>query len=83
MEIQVLYFASLKDRVGRGEERVSVPDGTDLQSLAQLLVERHAPLAGALGHVRFAVNREFAAPDTRLRGGDEVALIPPMSGGAA
>lgn len=82
MRIQVLYFASLKDRAGRGDESVDVPDGTDLRALARLLEERHPPLVGALGHIRFAVNQQFVVASTALRDRDEVALIPPVSGGA-
>ena len=82
MRIQVLYFASLKDRAGRGEESLDVPDGTDLRVLARMLEERHPPLAGALGHIRFAVNQQFVAAAAPLCDRDEVALIPPVSGGA-
>lgn len=82
MRIAVLYFASLKDRAGCDREEVDVPEPADVQALARVLEARHPALAGALGHIRFAVNQRFSAPNAALREADEVALIPPVSGGS-
>ncbi len=81
MRVSVLYFASLKDRAGCSGEEVDLPESADVRALAVALESRHPALAGALGHVRFAVNQRFVAPTDALQDRDEVALIPPVSGG--
>lgn len=81
MQIRVLFFASLRERVGHDQEVIELPEGADLKALAANLRARLPALAPALPHVRFAVNQEFAPPTLRLRAQDEVALIPPVSGG--
>lgn len=80
--VSVLYFAALRDLAGTGEERVPLP--TPSTTVAELLVAlegRHGALAGRLASVRVAVNEEFAEESLVLRGGEVVALIPPVSGG--
>jgi molybdopterin converting factor subunit 1 len=81
--VEVLYFAALRDLAGTSSEMVSlIPSGDP--SVAGLLVAleaRHSALRGRLGSVRVAVNEEFVEPSTLLRGGEVVALIPPVSGG--
>ena len=80
--VQVLYFAALRDLAGTGEERVSLPHlPTSVEALLRLLEERHGALLGRLTSVRVAVDEEFAETSRELRGGEVVALIPPVSGG--
>jgi molybdopterin converting factor subunit 1 len=80
--IQVLYFAALKERVGRASEVVELPASVlDVRSLAAFLEEERPALKGALDGLRFAVGEEFASLDRLLVNGDVVALLPPMSGG--
>ena len=81
-EIDVLYFASCRDAVGRSSERLAVPDGTTVAALLEVLAGRHARLQRVLPTARVAVNREFREPAHVLLPGDEVVLIPPVSGGA-
>ena len=81
MPVTVLYFAAVKDLVGRDEEKVDVPEGTTVRGLGALLAERHPALAGRLGAVRFARNETFAEDSEALSAGDVVALIPPVAGG--
>jgi molybdopterin converting factor subunit 1 len=81
--ITVRLFAALKDAAGAAELQVAEGPSTVRELLA--LLERGRPaLAGALSPGRFlvAVNQEFADRSTPLRDGDEVALLPPFSGGA-
>ncbi len=82
MTVRLLYFAVVRDLVGRDEEGVELPEGVrTVAELARYLEARHAPLAGRLGHVRFARNEHFADGGDVLEEGDVVALIPPVAGG--
>lgn len=83
--MHVLYFAWLRERLGRAEEEVTPPAtiGT-VGELMAWLAQRGAAGANAFagpGVIRAAVNQEFAGPETRLSEGDEVAFFPPMTGG--
>jgi len=80
--IIVRYFAAHREITGRSDETLTLAPGTTVGALWTLLTERYPRLAGYSGRLLFAVNQEFAAPDQSLRHGDEVAFIPPVSGGA-
>lgn len=81
MRIRLLHFASFREAVGRDEESREVAEGTRVRELwtalgAEVpLFRRFATAPPA------AVNREYVAPDTVLREGDEVAFLPPVAGG--
>ncbi len=82
MAITLLYFAAVRELVGRDEERMTLPAGVGtIADLAALLAKHHPALAGRLGAVRFARNETFATNDEVLADGDVVALIPPVAGG--
>ena len=61
---------------------VELPDGADVEAAWQAVVARHPVLAPGRASMRFARNGEYADPTTELADGDEVAMIPPVSGGA-
>lgn len=82
MQVSIRYFAITRDRVGLESEEVEVSDGATVADLWMDLEVRHPTLAPLRPYLRLAVNREFAADDVRLRGGDVVALIPPVAGGS-
>lgn len=77
----MLFFGVLKDIVGRSEETVEVAPGSTIRSLFQSYVERFATLRDKRSSIVFARNREFSPADTVLADGDEVAFLPPVSGG--
>ena len=81
MEVTVRYFAGHRDIAGRAEERVELSDGATVGVLWELLIARYPRLGVYSGRLLYAVNQEFGTLETELRGGDEVALIPPVSGG--
>jgi len=81
MHITVRYFAGHRDITGCAEEQVDLPDGATVGGLWDLLVERYPRLGGYRGRLLYAVNQEFGTVTTELQDGDEVALIPPVSGG--
>jgi molybdopterin converting factor subunit 1 len=83
--LTILYFAWLRERVGTGEERVSVPPETrTVADLVTFLSARSPAYEAAFRNrktIRCAVNQEFAGPATELAAGDEVAFFPPVTGG--
>jgi molybdopterin synthase sulfur carrier subunit len=83
--MRVLYFAWLRERMGRSEEELPLPPGVaTVGALVGWLRARDAAGAAAFGEaavVRAAVNQEFAQPDAAVADGDEVAFFPPVTGG--
>jgi len=81
--VRVRAFALLREVLGAAEVEVALPAGADVAALLARLAEDYP--GAKLQERRFttAVNRSYALPETILTGGDEVALIPPVSGGAA
>lgn len=85
MTLEVLYFAWVRERMGRGAETLTVPAGVDtVGALAAWLKARDPAGERAFGEpdlVRAAVNQDFATAGTTIRDGDEVAFFPPVTGG--
>ena len=83
--LRLLYFAWLRERIGTGDEEVTLPAGvTDVAGLLTWLRGRGPGFAAAFGTaatIRCAVNQDFADPDARIAPGDEVAFFPPVTGG--
>jgi molybdopterin synthase catalytic subunit len=83
MEIEIRLFATLKDRVQSDRIRVVLPAGpTTVAVLLDAVGADYPALAPALRSALVAVNRSFAGLDTPVSAADEVALFPPVSGGA-
>ena len=85
MRVKVLYFASLREQLGRGAEEIELPEGiATLAGLRARLVARGAAWEAALGAdrlVRMAVNQDMAQGDATIASGDEIAFFPPVTGG--
>lgn len=81
MTIHILLFAVLRDAAGAGEVTLELPQGSTARDAGAALSARFPALEPYLSRVAFAVNRSYAPPETALREGDEMALIPPVSGG--
>jgi molybdopterin converting factor subunit 1 len=79
--IRVLFFGAAADRAGAREAELQVEDGVTLEEIWPLLVERHPELAPMHDTLAFAVNGEYARGDAGVSAGDEVAVLPPVSGG--
>jgi molybdopterin converting factor subunit 1 len=79
--IAILYFAALRELLGRSEEVVELPGSLTLRALADRLVELHPELRPHLPSVRFAINETFVDWAATVSAGDRVALLPPVSGG--
>lgn len=82
MQVSVLFFGQLKDLLGRAQEQLELPAGATVRDLASRYVAEYPKLKDLLPSVAFSVNREYAAPETPLKHGDEIGLLPPVSGGA-
>jgi molybdopterin synthase sulfur carrier subunit len=83
--VKVLYFAWLRQKIGRGEEAVDLPAGvTTVGGLAAWLAARGGGYAEAFSdmkRVRAAVNQEHSDLQASVKAGDEVAFFPPVTGG--
>ena len=85
MRVKLVYFAWVRERVGRTDEEVEVPAGlATVADLVRWLKERGEEYAYAFenGHViRAAIDRTHVRPDTAIAGAREIAFFPPMTGG--
>ena len=85
MTISVLYFARLKEAVGRGSEQIELPAGVvTVGGVSTLLAAREGVWAHEFAPgraVRAAVNQDLAGADTPVKDGDELAFFPPGTGG--
>ncbi|NNL67421.1 MAG: molybdopterin converting factor subunit 1 [Myxococcales bacterium] len=81
MDVRVLLFGSIREAVGAKELEVSLDAGATVSALRALLDARHPVFASAGERLLVAVNQETVEPDRVLADGDEVAFLPPVSGG--
>jgi molybdopterin converting factor subunit 1 len=82
MTITVLYFAVLRERARRERETVTLAPGSDVAGARAAIERLHPELASLLPIVQTAVNRTLVQAAHALADGDELALIPPVAGGA-
>lgn len=83
--MKLLYFSWVRERIGRDEEDVTPPPGTDtVAALLDWLATRGPGYASALADrsaIRVAVNQDYADDNHPVSDSDEVALFPPVTGG--
>lgn len=79
--VRVLFFAQLKDATKCDSVEIIVPSPISSELLWAKLLEKFPALAGHRSSIRLAKNHEYAAADAQFSNADEVALIPPVSGG--
>ena len=79
--VDVLFFAQLKERFQKEKCRLFIPSGTKSSEIFKFLSNDSKEIDLLKCFVRVAVNRKYALEDTVIREGDEVALIPPVTGG--
>jgi molybdopterin converting factor subunit 1 len=79
--VRVLFFGRLKEIVGRAEDSVELADGSPIEALFSHYGASHPELARFRASLVASRNQEFAAWSTPLHTGDEVAFLPPVSGG--
>ena len=83
LSVRVRLFAVQRELAGTREVALELADDADVEAAWVALVARFPVLAPGRPSVRFARNGDYADPTTLLADGDEVAMIPPVSGGAA
>jgi len=81
--VRVRAFAALREALGVQETTISLPAGADVRALLAALAARYPQARLAERRFGVALNRNYAPPTAILADGDEVALIPPVSGGTA
>ncbi len=82
MHIKLRFFASLRERLGRSEDSCEVPEGTTVRTVWEALKQEHPTLVEVERSLAFAVAQEYVDGDHPLHDNDELAFIPPVSGGA-
>lgn len=80
MRVKILYFSSVRDKIGLPSEEIDF-NGETLNDLKNTLIEKYPQIRENLEKVMFAINQEYADLNTFLKDGDTVAIIPPVSGG--
>jgi molybdopterin synthase catalytic subunit len=81
MRVQVLFFGVLKEMVGKSMDLIDLPDGASVRDVLAGYAAQIPRLKESLSSLAVAVNQQYAGPDTPLKANDEVALLPPVSGG--
>ncbi|TMW63883.1 hypothetical protein Poli38472_014793 [Pythium oligandrum] len=82
MKLRVLFFASVREAVGKREETLELQDEVcTLATVRRALCARYPEAATTIQAITLAKNLEYADDATPVQDGDEVALIPPISGG--
>jgi len=80
MTVRIRLFASARDAFGFDSEECSI-DTPSLEAVRTFLLDKNPSGDALLRSCRFAVNMEYATANARIKEGDEVAIIPPVSGG--
>ncbi len=81
LTITVKLFAAYQEAYGMPELSLTVPPGTPVAAVRDRLIAEHPELEQWRSVTRFGINLQFVEPETVLQAGDEVVLIPPVSGG--
>ena len=82
MRVRVLFFGVLKDLAGGSSEDAEFAEGADLRAVLDHYLAELPGMAKMAGSIVVARNHAFAAPATKIADGDEIALLPPVSGGS-
>jgi molybdopterin converting factor subunit 1 len=82
MKVRIRLFGAVSERAGLDEETIEIPDGATAGDVLRLVERRYPSTAGLLPRVAVAVNLELASMAAPLADDDEVALLPPVAGGA-
>ena len=83
MRVKVLCFAWAREVTGEDEIELEIPEGGTVSELRARLEEKYPVFANRMESIAVSVNQEFAGDARGISAGDELALIPPISGGLA
>ena len=81
MRVKVLLFGQLKDIIGRTEESLELAPGSRLASIMEHYAGQYPIFQGLTSSIACSINQEYAPATAVLKEGDEVGLLPPVSGG--
>jgi len=81
MRVRVLFFGMVKEMAGKSQEELNLPDGALIRDVLQHYEDRLPQLKGLRSSLAVAVNQQYASPDAVLKPDDEIAVLPPVSGG--
>ena len=81
MEMKINLFAALRDGAGTGEIHLPWEQGITCRDILKKLKERFHPMTSLIEHSFVAVNGSYAEPETAIMPEDEIAVLPPVSGG--
>src|SRR5258708_18112950 len=82
MRVRVLFFGLLKDLSGKSSAVLDLPDGAMVRDVLSHYLSDVPQMRKSMASLAVAVNQEYAGPETVLKSDDEVALLPPVSGGS-
>ena len=82
MKIKARFFALYRELIGSGELEIEVVEGITVAGLKEKVTRDFPQLQGHAHSLIMAVNSEYAEPDVKLSPGDEIAFLPPLSGGS-
>ena len=83
MQVRVLFFGILKDLAGRSSDTLSLPDHARAADVVTHYQQCLSTNKALFNSIAISVNQEYARPEMKLKSGDEIALLPPVSGGTA
>ena len=83
MQVRVLFFGVLRDLAGKSNDSLELPEGGSVRDVIARYESQIPRFKDSLPSIALAVNQQYASPETKLKDNDEVALLPPVSGGAA
>ncbi|OIP78105.1 MAG: molybdopterin synthase sulfur carrier subunit [Oscillatoriales cyanobacterium CG2_30_44_21] len=81
IQVTVKLFAIFQETLAKDQIQIDMPSGASVLEVFEYLADRHPSLEKWRSLTRYAINLSFVEPQTTLQSGDEVALIPPVSGG--
>jgi MoaE-MoaD fusion protein len=81
MQVRVLFFGILKDLAGQATDSLILPEHASLGDVLAHYETRIPSLRGLSSSLAMSINQEYATPESKLHAGDEIALLPPVSGG--
>jgi len=81
INIKILYFAFIKELTGVRSDKMKLPYGSTIHNLLTNILDFYPQINNLLKSIKVSVNYKVVDTDTILKDGDEVALLPPISGG--
>jgi MoaE-MoaD fusion protein len=82
MRVRVLFFGRLRDLAGKPSEMIELQEGASIRDVLAHYERQIPELTQSMGSLALALNQQYSSPEAQLRADDEVAILPPVSGGS-